>query len=191
MVIKVSKERYGDGISITFPTTAAQAQKKLAGLEQPAGGSPVFIRGSGLAEHFAECLKLADLTADAGIQKLNHLAGVEDQMSFQQYTTCVGALYVEQVESLDDVLRVASSLDRYEFIEDIPSDEELGRWLVEQGLAGVDFPDAVRPYLDYARVGAEYHSVHGGAYIPQGYVTRRETGQVQAAGDQPGFVLTL
>ena len=32
MVIKVSKERYGDGISITFPTTAAQAQKKLCAL---------------------------------------------------------------------------------------------------------------------------------------------------------------
>jgi len=52
---------------------------------------------------------------------------------------------------------------------------------------GVDFPAQARPYLDYAGIGAEYCSSHGGAYTPQGYVKRREAAQTQAVDDKPAF----
>ena len=62
---------------------------------------------------------------------------------------------------------------------------------MEHGLAGVDFPEQVRPYLDYAGIGAAYYSDHGGAYTAHGYVKRRETVQTQAVDDKPVFALTL
>ncbi len=37
---------------------------------------------------------------------------------------------------------------------------------MEHGKAGVEFPEAVRPYLDYAVIGAEHYASHGGAYRP-------------------------
>ncbi|MDE6589804.1 MAG: hypothetical protein K2K53_05580, partial [Oscillospiraceae bacterium] len=91
----------------------------------------------------------------------------------------------------DDVLRVASSLDQYEFVEGVTSDKELGGWLVERGLVEVDFPEAVRPYLDYAGIGAEYCASHGGAYTPSGYVKRREAIPEQTAKDKSRLSLVL
>ena len=62
---------------------------------------------------------------------------------------------------------------------------------MEHGQAGVDFPAEVRPYLDYARIGAAYYASHGGAYTPNGYVKRREVVQTQKGSDRPAFALTL
>ena len=92
---------------------------------------------------------------------------------------------------LDDVLRIASNLGQYEFIEGVTSDKELGGWLVEHGQAGVEFPEAVRPYLDYAGIGGSYYASHGGAYTPNGYVKRREVVQEQTVESKPKFSLTL
>jgi len=108
-------------------------------------------------------------------------------MDTAQQRICAGALRMERASSLDDVLRVASGLSQYELIEGVTTDKELGGWLVENGMAGVDFPAQVRPYLDYAGIGAEYCSSHGGAYTPQGYVKRREAAQTQAVDDKPAF----
>lgn len=54
----VSKEYDGDGISITFPATKAYVLDRLAtlGVYDIGNGRPVFIRGDGLVNHFAELL---------------------------------------------------------------------------------------------------------------------------------------
>ena len=44
--------------------------------------------------------------------------------------------------------------------------------MVESGT--MDFPENVRDYLDYARIGIEYHANHSGAFIDAGYVTRQQ-----------------
>ena len=132
-----------------------------------------------------------DLENEGDLQKLNRLAELFDGIGVEQQHILSGALDAESINGLDDVLRVASSLDQYEFIEGVTSDKELGGWLVEHGRAGVDFPEAVRPYLDYAGIGAEYCANHGGAYTPNGYVKRRETPQEQVAADEAKFALTL
>ena len=62
---------------------------------------------------------------------------------------------------------------------------------MEHRVPGLNFPAEVRPYLDYAAIGAEYYANHGGAYTPHGYVKRKENAQIQAVGDKPTFALTL
>ena len=54
-----------------------------------------------------------------------------------------------------------------------------------------DFPEEVRPYLNYEGIGLEYGDSHGGAFTPYGYVKRREGVQTQKAEDCPSFALTL
>ncbi len=65
---------------------------------------------------------------------------VQDTRRFDAYVTigvnvlferkkCVifaGALWAESVKTLNDVLRIASSLGQYEFIEGVITDKELG-----------------------------------------------------------------
>ena len=114
-----------------------------------------------------------------------------DGISVERQHTLSGALDAESINGLDDVLRVTSSLDQYEFIEGVTSDKALGGWLVEHGLAGVDFPETVRPYLDYAGIGAEYYASHGGAYTPTGYVKRQESTPEQTLEDKSRLSLVL
>ncbi len=91
----------------------------------------------------------------------------------------------------DHALTITASLDRYEFIEGVTCDKELGSWLLEHGQAGVDVPEAARPYLDYARIGAEYYASHGGAYALGGYVKRRDAAQEQAVEAKSKISVTL
>lgn len=84
-----------------------------------------------------------------------------------------------------------ADFDKYELIHGVSTDQELGKWLVEQGMAGVYFPKPVLPYLDYAAIGAGYYADHDGAYTPSGYVKRRKTTQTQKEEEKTAFVLTL
>ena len=186
MILYVSNEYYGEGIPIPFPATAEEVRKKL-----DAGVQPLFIRGNGPVWHFEDRLDPAALYQETGVEKLNRLAGLVDAMDLDAQKVFAGALRAESVNGLDDILDIASSLGRYEFIEGVTSDKELGGWLVEHGQAGVEFPEAVRPYLDYAGIGAAYYSDHGGAYTPNGYVKRREVVQTQKETDRPAFALAL
>jgi len=186
MILYVSNEYYGEGIPIPFPATAEEVRKKL-----DAGVQPLFIRGNGPVWHFEDRLDSAALYQETGVEKLNRLAGLVDAMDLDAQKVFAGALRAESVNGLDDILDIASSLGRYEFIEGVTSDKELGGWLVEHGQAGVEFPEAVRPYLDYAGIGAAYYADHGGAYTPNGYVKRREVVQTQKETDRPAFALAL
>lgn len=183
----------GLGIDLRLPASDTDATRTLCtlrdGLEK---ADPVQISGvCGNACSLHRYIQRADLENADDLQKLNQLAYLVDNMDVEQQHVLSGALDAGSINSLEDVLRVASSLDQYEFIEGATSDKELGGWLVEHGLARVDFPEAVRPYLDYAGIGAEYYANHGGAYTPSGYVKRREDGQVQATASKPAFALTL
>lgn len=147
----------------------------MIGLEEFGGWAPAYIvGGEGPAEALTGYISCDDLYSEDGVEKLNRLAGLVDTMELEAQKVFAGALRAESVNGLDDVLRIASSLGRYELIEGVATDKELGGWLVEHGKAGVDFPREVWPYLDYAGIGRSYYADHGGAYTPSGYVKRRE-----------------
>ncbi|MFR4334750.1 MAG: hypothetical protein ACLT3D_01500 [Lawsonibacter sp.] len=109
------------------------------------------------------------------------------------WTTTAGYLLrgfdAESAGSLDDVLRVSDSLEAYTFVPNVRSDEELGRYVVVAGQLHGDrrFPEEAWPYLDFAKIGAEYFAGHGGAYTVSGYVMRREDGQQQVQESKPHF----
>ena len=189
MILCVSQEYYGESVPTPFPATAEEVREELGKLDT--GSQPLFIRGDGPVWHFEDRLDPAVLYQETGVEKLNRLAGLVDAMDLDAQKVFAGALRAESVNGLDDILDIASSLGRYEFIEGVTSDKELGGWLVEHGQAGVDFPKEVWPYLDYAGIGAAYYAGHGGAYTPNGYVKRREVVQTQKKTDRPAFALTL
>lgn len=135
-------------------------------------------------------IKTTDINGD-GYKKLKRLAEQLEGMTEREQQIFSGALDAESVNGMDDILRIASHLDNYELIEEVASDRELGGWLVENDMLGIHFPQAVRPYLDYVAIGAEYYSDHGGAYTLNGYVKRRDTEPVMDADRKAIFIAHL
>lgn len=193
MILHVSKNSFSSEVEhISFPAEAAKIRSAMIALEEFGGWAPAHsIQGEGPAQCLTGYISRDDLYSEDGVQKLNRLAGLVDAMDPNAQNVFAGALRAESVNGLDDVLRIASNLGQYEFIEGITSNKELGGWLVEHRQAEVEFPKEVWPYLDYAGIGAAYYSDHGGAYTPSGYVKRREAVQTQKEADRPTFALTL
>ena len=117
-------------------------------------------------------LQQADLSREGELEKLNALAEKIEGMDWRQKDLLWGALDCESISNLDDVLRVVDELDQYELLGDIRNDRDLGAHLVETGWK--QFPDYVLPYLDYAAIGLEYRSEHGGSFNGGGYVRKKD-----------------
>ena len=193
MDIFISRGAQDPEVRIPFPAEPDIVWPMLRELDEYcASNDPARIAGTScLVPNLTQYISCADVEDAADIRKLNELAELVDGMSSEEQNIFAGALDAESVNGLDDVLRIASNLGQYEFIEGVTSDKELGGWLVEHGQAGVEFPEAVRPYLDYAGIGGAYYASHGGAYTPNGYVKRRMVEQEQAVEPKSKFSLTL
>ena len=175
-------------LHLHLPATPDEIDQKLTDLDDYAEdlSKPVEIRDVeceivGIRQY----LRMADLSREGELEKLNALAGKIEGMDERQRNILWGALDSESVNGFDDVLRISEHLDGYVLLPNINTDAELGQFLVDTGYK--DFPEAVRPYLDYRAVGAEYCAEHCGAYSPGGYV-RRKGSVEQAARDRPALI---
>lgn len=195
MILHVSKNSFSSEVEhISFPADAGKVRYDMIGLEEFGGWAPAYIiGGDGAAKVPAGYIERDALFSETGVQKLNQLAGLVDAMDLDAQKVFAGALMVEHARCLDDVLRVAGSLDSYELFPSIKTDEELGHFLVDTGpITGkFVFPDEVKPYLDYAKIGAEQRERLGGVHTPQGFMKRKEAAQAQSLENKSRFMLTL
>ena len=195
MVLHVAKSPFNKDVAhISFPAEAGKVRHDVLAVEEFGGWAPAYIiGGDGAAKIPASYIKRDALFSEEGVQKLNQLARLVDAMDSEAQKVLAGALVVEHAKCLDDVLRVAGSLDSYELFPSIKTDEELGRFLVDTGpITGkFVFAEEAKPYLDYAKIGAEQRKLLGGVHTEQGFMKRRELIQTQAEEAHPAFALTL
>lgn len=195
ITLKLAREGNYETVALRLPATADEASEAFAVLNavsRYAGQVQITGVDSGVPS-LAKHLKGTDLTDPCAFEKLNRLAEQIDGMDKQQRDIFSGALEAEHANSLDEMLRTSDSLEKYTFIPNVRSDEELGRYAAVAGrLCGdLRFPEAAWPYLDFAKIGAEYCADHGGAYTSNGYVMRLETEPEQEQGAKPVFELYL
>ena len=195
MVLYVAKSSFSQDVAhISFPAEADQVRNEVIAVEEFSGWAPAqIIGGEGAAQALAGHLERDALFSEEGVQKLNQLAGLVDAMDLEAQKVFAGALTAEHARCLDDALRVAGSLDSYELFPGIKTDEDLGRFLVDTApITGkFIFAEEAKPYLDYAKIGAEQRKLLGGAHTEQGFVKHREAVQTQKEADRPAFALTL
>ena len=195
ITLKLARGDNYESVPLRLPTTPGEVDEVFAALDAAsryAGEVQIIGVDSGVPS-LAKHLKGAGLTDPDAFDKLNRLAEKIDGMDERQRDIFSGALDAESAGSLDDVLRVSDSLEAYTFVPNVRSDEELGRYVVVAGQLHGDrrFPEEAWPYLDFAKIGAEYFAGHGGAYTVSGYVMRREDGQQQVQESKPIFELYL
>ena len=116
---------------VTFPATLAKVQTEMRGLEEfgKSYGVVRSVSGKGPAQLLNGRVQVDDLNTEAGIQRLNRLAEVIDNMSSEKLELLSGALALERAANLDDVLRVTDSLEQYDLFPQIRTDEDLGHFL--------------------------------------------------------------
>lgn len=159
------------GDYLHFPAPVRDIQESIAGLDTD---RLRIIDAKSPIRNLAKYIQCADLSSEEDLRVLNAIAQRTDAMTETEAKIFSGVLDSESVNGLNDVLRIAHSLEQYQIIPEVTSDRELGIWLVDNNLLDVSFPETVRPYLDYVAMGAEYYANHGGAYTLSGYVKRKE-----------------
>ena len=161
------------------------------------------VRGA-LGIHTADCavpsiswhLSHTILGNDSTLQKLNQLAEVMDGLNTVGLYQLSRSLDPEFQQSLDDVLRIAShikpcSMDCYEVIPGVATEQELGKWLVEHDRLDDKVPETLRPYLDYRSIGIDYRNEHEGEFLVGGYTGIRTGAMEQVQEEQSVLQLTL
>ena len=172
LMLTLSRGKGQESIRLRLPSGPGEAEKALALLEN--GGSHTVIRDvESNVPNLDYRLYDIHLEDQEQFQKLQRLAEYTQGLSPAKTATFSGALDAEQAENLDEILSVAGRLDEYVLLPMITSDQELGVYLVDQGI--MQFPDRYRPYINYASVGAEYREQHHGAYSRGGYVQKSNT----------------
>ena len=75
-----------------------------------------------------------------------------------------------------ELMMLASNVDRCQVLADVNTDEALGKFYVENGFReDLDaLPDSAYALLDYAKIGKQMRESEAGAFTPHGYVVRTE-----------------
>lgn len=105
---------------------------------------------------------LSGLDPDSRTQlaQLNQLSSIIAKMDSRERNIYAGALDGSSINDLSDMIRVAEQVPDYILIPNVNSDVTLGRYVAVAGQIQGDprFPEAAWPYLDFAKIGAEYYA---------------------------------
>lgn len=172
-----------EGVYLRLPATPGEIGAAFGLLDKLGEGKVTIFDVSCPVRNIAQYIRHADVNDKDDFARLQKLAEAIDGMDRNERKTFSGALDAESINGLDDVLEIAGRLDQYIFIHGVTNSKELGGFLVESGYK--DFPDHVRPYLDYAGIGAEYFAERGGAFTPEGYVLRKASYHEQTPQVEP------
>ena len=87
---------------------------------------------------------------------------------------CMDLQKGEKAIPISSLIDYAHSGDCCHVVEDVVTDEELGRFLVENGFIpeAEDLSDETLKLLDFERIGREHREAEGGAFTGFGYVER-------------------
>jgi hypothetical protein len=166
-----------EGVYLPLPATPAEIGEAWAALDNISDdvASTRIVGAVSNVWGIGQYLKNADVNGPEQFKKLNRIAELTGSLDRDECRIFEGALNAESVSSLDDVIAIGERLDQYLLLSEVSTDRELGAYLVETGV--MPFDESVQPYLDYAKIGIEYYSNHGGAYTAGGYVLRRDSAE--------------
>ena len=189
ITVRIGRSGQDAEVVLTLPAERKESEAILSALDVYRKDAPLELRAvrcevPGLLGY----LRRTDLDRPEELDKLNHLAELLENMDREQRDLLPGALDMEPIGGMEDVLRVARVLDSYEKIPGVVHETDLGRYLVDSGT--LRFPDYVKPYLDYRAIGIEYHAEHSGAFTNSGYVRRKGPAPALELEDPRDTVLT-
>ena len=164
-------------VPLQFPASQsaiAEASRQLD--EASREGNTKIVEIKSVIANLPSYLSRLDPDSRTQLAQLNRLSSIIAQMDSRERNIYAGALDGNSINDLNDVIRVAEQVSDYILIPNVNSDVTLGRYVAVAGQIQGDprFPEAAWPYLDFAKIGAEYYAEHGGAYTHAGYVLLKQ-----------------
>ena len=156
------------GETLKFPTTTEEVQ----GLLKRIGVDGVRYEEFFITSFDGDVLGIYDYLGEyENLDELNHLACLLsglDQGDLEKFEAVIDS--GEHTSSVAVLINLAQNLDCYTLFPDIESDEDLGRYCMED----VDIPDALRDYFDYEAYGRDIRIEADGHFAPGGYVLNND-----------------
>ena len=163
----------GNGVWLSLPTTPADMGEAYATLGGINGTENLDTRITGVESSIRNLRQyLIGKRSDYPntIKELDFIARRIDGFTETEAALFSGALDIESINTLADIINLTYSLDRYELYPDVFTTKELGQYLVESG--EVQIHESALPYVDYERVATEYEANNSGTYTAAGYVAK-------------------
>lgn len=170
----LTRGRDNDGAFLKLPATPEEISEAFAELDATGlePGSTQILEASSNVYNLSRYIKGTNVEVPGMLDTLNRLA---EKMQTMDRGTCLkfeGILDANSINDINDILRLMESMNDYVVLPDACTGSALGKYLVNHGFGA--FPEAVRPYLDYQIIGAEFDAEAGGAFCRSGYVVRKE-----------------
>ena len=167
---RVDKE---NGVWLSLPTTPADIGVAYATLDNINGTENLDTRLTGVEssiQNLRQYLIGKSTDAPNTIKELDFISRRIDGFTETEAVLFSGALDIEPINTLTDIINLTYSLEGYELYPDITTAKELGQYLVESG--EVQIHESALPYVDYERVATEYEANNSGTYTAAGYVAK-------------------
>ena len=169
------------GVELTFPVSQYEMMDAFEQIRTKSPGDVYwqvneFYCFDYLAPHLDESMSIFEFNALT--EQLSKLDGYQE-------TALEGLLQMQidkQVQenggtiTVSELMMLASNVDRCHVLADVHSNEDLGKFYVENGFRDdLDaLPNSVYALLDYAKIGKQMRESEAGVFTPHGYVVRTE-----------------
>ena len=163
------------GVELAFPVSQYEMMDAFEQIHTKSPGdvywqADEFYCFDYLAPHLDESMSIFEF---------NSLTEQLSKLDERQETALEGLLQMQENSgpiTAQELMMLASNVDRCQVLADVNTDEALGKFYVENGFReDLDaLPDSVYDLLDYAKIGKQMREDESGVFTPHGYVVRTE-----------------
>lgn len=169
------------GVELTFPVGQYEMMDAFEQIHTKSPGDVYWQ----MDEFYCFDYLAPHLDESMSIFEFNSLTEQLSRMDELQETALQGLLQMQVnkhmqehsgIITVPELMMLASNVDRCHVLADVHSDENLGKFYVENGFReDLDvLPDSAYALLDYAKIGKQMRESEAGAFTPHGYVVRTE-----------------
>ena len=165
----------GKQVLLSFPTTTPAEKEDVDRTLETLKSMSKTVTIQGAASEVMNLglyLSGVDLAAEGELERINQIADRLEHMSEVDCDKFAGMLDANSISGTKDILNLIEQLDDYAILLNCSSPQSIGRYLV--GCGAFPVPEELTGYIDYAAVGIEFQSDHGGAVCCRGYVVLKK-----------------
>ena len=169
------------GVELTFPVSQYEMMDAFEQIHTKSPGDVYWQ----VDEFYCFDYLAPYLDENMSILEFNSLTEQLSKLDDYQETALEGLLQMQVdkhvqensgIITVPELMMLASNVDRCHVLADVHSNEDLGKFYVENGFReDLDaLPDSAYALLDYAKIGKQMRESEAGVFTPHGYVVRAE-----------------
>ena len=108
-------------------------------------------------------------TTQGALRELNEMCRPMEQLASADLKKLDAIVAYVQPEYPFQIRHLAENLEQFEFVPDVKTSEEYGRYMIQQS-EQFDYDPNLEPYYDYEKYGADHVAWHGGKFTSYGFV---------------------